>query len=267
MRLDVYLVENKICSSREKAKDLITKGGVRVNGVAVSKPSFQVELVDTVEYPQQNLLAYVSKGGLKLEKAIQKFGLDFKGKTVLDIGASTGGFTDCALKHGAKYVWAVDVGSNQLDSSLRVDSRVCSLENTDIRELHPNIIGSGVDIVVGDLSFISLSHVLQHISYFITNNEFAVLLIKPQFEVGPKNIGKGGIVKDPKAHINAIKEIVKNAHDLDLELVDLTESPIIDPRKNIEYLALFKRKSSMQIDFSKVVYSAFLAKKKLLKNK
>jgi 23S rRNA (cytidine1920-2'-O)/16S rRNA (cytidine1409-2'-O)-methyltransferase len=138
-----------------------------VNGISTNKPSFYVETSDVIEPPKQDILPFVSKGGLKLEKAIGTFHLDFTGKTVLNIGASTGGFTDCALKFGAKFVWAVDVGSNQLDKSLRDDPRVRSLENTDIRALKPHNIEQEIDIVVVDLSFISLRFVLKNASTFI----------------------------------------------------------------------------------------------------
>jgi len=263
MRLDVYLTLKGICKSRENAKDLILKGRVKVKGICVNKPSFNVAINDKVEFEEYDLLPYVSKGGLKLERAINEFGIDFKDKLVLDMGSSTGGFTDCALKHGAKFVWAVDVGTNQLDERLKNDQRISSIENTDIRALKFEQIGSRVDAVVGDLSFISLINVLKIIPSFIKDDGFVILLIKPQFEVGPENVGKGGIVKNPKLHVKVIERIRANASEFQLYLLGLTYAPIVDLKKNIEYLALFKRDSRQLLNIEEVVSSAFLAKKEI----
>ncbi|HCT29283.1 MAG TPA: TlyA family rRNA (cytidine-2'-O)-methyltransferase [Bacteroidales bacterium] len=260
MRIDVFLVEKGFCNSRNKAKDLLLKGGVKLNGVVVCKSSVSVNDKDVVEVEENAIMPYVSKGGLKLEKAIVSFNLDFKNKTVLDIGASTGGFTDCALKHGAKFVWAVDVGSAQLVQELKEDKRVSSLENTDFRELNLETIGNTVDIIVGDLSFISLKHIVKHTPQFLTPDGYIVLLIKPQFEVGVKNIDKGGIVKSPKVHLVAINEIVDDARSNGLFLSKLTSVPIVDEKKNIEYLALFKKQPSDYIDVNEVVRLAFIEK-------
>jgi 23S rRNA (cytidine1920-2'-O)/16S rRNA (cytidine1409-2'-O)-methyltransferase len=267
MRLDVYLVEKKICSAREKAKDLIQKGGIRVNGVFVNKSSVQVGETDLIEFPEGDLLPYVSKGGLKLEKAIKSFSLDLEGKKVLDIGASTGGFTDCALQHGAEFVWAVDVGNNQLDQRLRSNTKICSLENTDFRLLKMEDIGGQVDVIVGDISFISLLLVLKYIPSFLIQDGFVVLLIKPQFEVGPDNIGKGGIVTSPQAHAKAISRIVEFASSISLGIQNITFAPIVNPKKNIEYLSLFKMAPSKQIDIKKIVTYAFLEKRELFDTK
>lgn len=263
MRLDIYLTEKGICKSREKAKDLILKGRVRVKGVNITKPSFNVSDDDKVEYDIKDFLPYVSKGGLKLEKAIMAFEIDFKDKLVLDIGASTGGFTDCALKHGAKFVWAVDVGCNQIDDSLKNDSRICSIENTDIRSLKFEQIGEKVDAIIGDLSFISLTYVLKTIPDFLKDDGFVILLIKPQFEVGLENVGKGGIVKNPKLHVKVIEKIRANATEFQLYLLGLTYAPVVELKKNIEYLALFKRDFYQLLNIDEVVSSAFLAKKKM----
>lgn len=261
MRLDVYLVEKGICTSRERAKDLILKGSVRVKGLYASKPSFNVSPDDVVEFVTEDILPYVSKGGLKLEKAIRAFEINFSDKLVLDMGASTGGFTDCALKHGAKFVWAVDVGTNQLDTSLKGNSRICSIENTDVRYLDFSQVGEKVDFVIGDLSFISLTHILKIIPNFLKDDGFAILLIKPQFEVGPENVGKGGIVKNPKQHVKVIKQICTNASEFHLYLLRLTYAPVVDSRKNIEYLALFGRRNQNSFNIEEVVSSAFAEKK------
>lgn len=261
MRIDVYLVEKGFCISRNKAKDLLLKGGVMINGVVVTKPSVMVSDEDIVEIEQEAMLPYVSKGGLKLKKAIDTFILDFKGKYILDIGASTGGFTDCALKHGAEYVWAIDVGTSQLVDELKKCDKVCSIENTDFRNLSAEAIGRFVDIIVADLSFISLKLIVSHIPIFLSESGFAILLIKPQFEVGVKNIGKGGIVNNHKAHILGIKGVVDEAKSNGLYLVKLTPIPIVDCRKNIEYLAMFKSQYTDYVDVEKVVKDAFLEKK------
>ncbi len=257
MRLDVFLVEKGFCSSRNKAKDLLLNDGVKVNGVVVNKPSITVSENDKIEVLQSALMPFVSKGGVKLEKAINAFDVDFRGKYVIDIGASTGGFTDCALKHGAKFVWAIDVGSSQLVKELREDQRVRSIEKTDFRDLNPALIGRKVDVIVGDLSFISLSYILKYIPQFLDANGCVVLLIKPQFEVGPESIDKGGIVKNPKLHVKAIQKVVNAGKECGLYLINLTTIPIVDARKNIEYLACFKLVSSAAVDAKKVVQQAF----------
>lgn len=257
MRLDFYLVDKGFCSSRNKAKDLLINGGVKVNGRFVYKPSVAINENDKIEVSQSAMMPFVSKGGVKLEKAIRFFGLDFNEKYVIDIGASTGGFTDCALKHGAKYVWAIDVGTSQLAKELREDKRVQSVEETDFRTLNPNLIGRKVDIIVGDLSFISLTYILRYIPQFLDADGYVVLLIKPQFEVGPKFIDKGGIVKNPKLHLKAIQKVVDTAKDCGLYLVNVTSIPIVDVKKNIEYLACFNMVSAVGIDLKKVVELAF----------
>ena len=261
MRLDSYLVYKKFCSSRVKAKDVINNGLVAVNGIIVTKASYEVIEDVEITVEKSSISPFVSRGGLKLDKAINSFKIDFKDKIVLDIGASTGGFTDCSLKHGAKLVWAIDVGTEQLDISLKNNSKVNSLENTDFRKLDPRLLGGKVDIIVADLSFISLKHILGNIPKFLFENGVAIILIKPQFEAGPKNIGKGGIVKNKKIHHDILKSIIDLSDSIGLYLVNLTWAPIIDSRKNIEYLALYSKKQSKHPDYKHIVDSAFENKK------
>ncbi len=263
MRIDVYLVDKGFCSSRSKAKELLLNCGVKVNGVDIVKPSHLVSENDIVTVKKDALMPYVSKGGLKLKKAIDCFKLDFRGKYILDIGASTGGFTDCAIKHGAEFVWAIDVGNAQLVDELKADERVCSIENTDFRDLNPKSIGKFVDFIVGDLSFISLKHILKHIPKFLDSNGYAILLIKPQFEVGVKNIDKGGIVNNPKAHVKAINDVAEEARIAGLHLSKLTSIPIVDIKKNIEYMAMFEMQDIASVDVEAVVRAAFFEKRQL----
>ena len=264
MRLDAYLVEKKICTSRIKAKEVITCGLVSLNGKITTKPSILITEGDQVVVEKTSAIPYVSRGGLKLEHAIKTFNVDFTDKIVLDIGATTGGFTDCALKNGAKQVWAIDVGTNQLDISLKSNPKVKSLEHTDIRKLDPDVIDTKVDVVVADLSFISLQHIIKYLPKFLTSNGYAILLIKPQFEAGPQNICKGGIVKDKKVHIRIINDIINFSAANQLFLNKLTHAPILDIRKNIEYLGLFSQVRTTNIDYKEVVNMAF-EKQRLIK--
>lgn len=241
MRLDVFLVKNSIFSSRELAKYNISQGNVLVNGKVALKPSADVGEHDIVELNHSNALRYVSRGGLKLEKALLEFGVDCNGWDVLDVGASTGGFTDCLLQKDARMVYAVDVGSNQLAEKLKSDKRVVSIENTNIKDLSDNhISGKRFHLIVADISFVSLTKVLSFFSRFLLPDGQVVTLIKPQFEVGQMNIGKGGIVKDAKWHVTAIENVFNEAEKNFLFPTRLTFSPLIESGKNIEYLALFE---------------------------
>jgi len=208
MRLDKYLQENGFFPSREKAQTAIKHQTVKVNGIITTKasmditPGMQVEVIDLFN-------KFVSMGGLKLEKAIEDFGLDFNGKTVLDIGSSTGGFTDCALKQGAAHVTAVDVGTGQLSDTLLHDPRVRSLENTDFRALtSTDVNGILYDFIVSDVSFISLTYILPYCGQFLKPEGQMMLLIKPQFEAGPSFLGRSGIVTDEKGYKVAIQNVV-----------------------------------------------------------
>ena len=218
-RLDVLLVELGYFDSREKAKREIMVGNVIINDKAETKPG--------------NKLKYVSRGGLKLEKAITHWNLDFNDKKILDIGASTGGFTDCALHYGAKLVYANDVGTNQLDYTLKNNEKVISLEQIHIRDL---IIDDKVDYIVIDVSFISLTKVIQYFENFGKDNFGVIALIKPQFELTPDKISRNGIVIEEKYHDEAIKKVVHSFIDSGYIVKEVIDSPIKGTKGNKEFL-------------------------------
>ncbi len=240
MRLDAWLTKNGYFSSRQKAQFAIKAEGVLVNGKVVSKVSHNIEAGDKVEFNGQSL-GYVSRGGLKLEKAIRHFNLDFNGKRVLDAGASTGGFTDCSLQQGASLVYAIDIGSGQLDISLRQNPQVHCHENTDIRNITLELLqNEPVDIIVADLSFISLTQVLPCFKPLLVPNGFLLALIKPQFEMVHKQRLKRGVVKDHALREAAIRRVTTAAAQHRFLLKGLVETDVEDEKKkNIEYLALF----------------------------
>ncbi len=238
MRLDKYLFEQNLAKSRTKASDMISSGIVFVNGKKVTKASFEISPNDIVEIKGETL-KYVSRGGLKLEAALDSFGIDVQGMVAIDFGASSGGFTDCLLKRGSKKVYAIDSGSNQLDISLRDNPSVISLENCNARYIEFDTIGELADIIVCDLSFISQTLIHEVVARFLSPDGCFVSLIKPQFEVGKENIGKCGIVKSDKARRLAIDRVTESAKVFGLERIALIESPIKGGDGNIEYLALF----------------------------
>lgn len=241
MRLDKYLVDNQFFISREKAQTAIKHHTVKVDGEIVTKASMDVNDAMTVEVIDL-FNKYVSMGGLKLEKAIQDFNLDFEGKDVLDIGSSTGGFTDCALQHGAAHVTAVDVGTQQLVDKLREDARVLSIENRDFRELIPPEVQHRLfDFIVSDVSFISLTYILPYCGTFLKPDGKMMLLIKPQFEAGPSFLGRSGIVTDDKGYKVAIQKVVNEAVNQHFYLNDIAVSTLFELHKNVEFLALFSR--------------------------
>ncbi len=262
-RLDTYLVENGFIKSREKAKDSIRKGLVTVNGIVISKASFMVSDDAEVEFNSAEAMPFVGKGGLKLEKAINDFNIDFKDKYILDVGASTGGFTHCALQHGAEFVWAVDVGKNQLEEVLRSNPKVCSMEECDIRTLSESAIPKKVDLIVGDLSFISLTLIAPHLPKFLSNKGAMILLIKPQFEAGKEFVSKNGIVRNPKVHLIVIERIIKSFNNQGYHLNNLNCAPIYSKDKNIEYLALFTKSASEITDIKQLVNFAFNLQKNI----
>lgn len=239
-RLDEYLVENEYFENLDTAKRNIMAGNVIINEIKKEKAG---EIIDIIKIKSLRIknkdCPYVSRGGLKLEKAISCFNIDFKDKIVLDIGASTGGFTDCALQNGARFVYAVDVGTNQLDWKLRNDSRVKSIENKHINDLEISDLDDNYpDILVMDISFISIKKVVLNLKQFMKKESVGIFLIKPQFEVEKEFLEKG-IVKDQSVQQNVINDIKEYFADRGLYLIDISESPIKGTKGNIEYLALF----------------------------
>lgn len=235
-RLDLVLVDRGLFPTRQKAQGAIMAGRVLVDGQKEDKAGTKIPVNADITITGQDL-PYVSRGGLKLEKALAVFPVSLKGKTVLDVGASTGGFTDCALQNGAQRVIAVDVGYGQLAWKLRQDPRVTTLERTNARYLTlADIGGEPVDVVTVDVSFISLSLILPAVVALAKDTADYILLIKPQFEAGRDKIGKHGVVKDPKVHQDVILQVMHKAVELGLHVGGLDYSPITGPEGNIEYL-------------------------------
>ncbi len=228
--------------SREKARYYIKNGDVSVNGTVIEKPSYDVSEKDGVEI--RDSIGFVGKGGLKLKKAIESFRLNFFDKTVLDVGASTGGFTDCALQNGAKKVYAVDVGHGQLDPKLASNDRVVNFEGRNILDISPENIDK-TDIVVSDVSFVSIKKILFHISNFIDEYGQIICLVKPQFEVGKKRL-KNGVVSDAKTHVEVVSDILDYAESLGLTVSGLDFSPIKGGEGNIEFLLYLTKNSALK---------------------
>ncbi len=255
IRLDVYLAEHALAESREKAKALIMSGCVFVNGEREDKAGALVPEGASVELRGGDL-PYVSRGGLKLEKAMNTFPISPNGLVCADIGASTGGFTDCMLQNGAQKVYAVDVGYGQLAWKLRCDSRVVNLERTNARFLSPEIIPEPVEFFSVDVSFISLKLILPAIRRVASPAAVGVCLIKPQFEAGREKVGKNGVVRDPEVHIEVIESVLGYARDSGFSPLALTHSPIKGPSGNIEYLLLLGEDPADPIDINSAVASA-----------
>ena len=240
-RLDLILVERELFETREKAKREIMAGNVIVNEQVETKAGTMFMDNDKLKIRIKDKLKYVSRGGLKLEKAIKTWNLDFKDKLVLDIGASTGGFTDCALQNGAKCVYSVDVGKNQLDWKLRNDERVLSLEEMHIKDLkQEDINNEKVNFIVIDVSFISLTKVIPYFKKFLAKTGKIVMLVKPQFEVGREKIGRNGVVENEEYHDEAIKKIISFSKEGGYELLGVEDSPIRGTKGNKEFLMLLK---------------------------
>ncbi|MEW6410207.1 MAG: TlyA family RNA methyltransferase, partial [Nitrospirota bacterium] len=239
-RLDKILVGKGLAESREKARALIMEGKVFVNGMRISKAGTFLPLDTTIEI-RGNLHPYVSRGGIKLQSAIESFNIDVSGKIAIDVGTSTGGFTDCLLSFGAKKVYAVDVGYGQIAWRLRNDPRVIPIERTNIRYIDPSLIKDKIDIAVIDTSFISLEKVLPPVVNLVKNNGEMIALIKPQFEVGKGEVGKGGIVKEENKRRKVLEKIKELAEKLILEVKGLIQSPITGREGNIEYLIYLKK--------------------------
>lgn len=240
VRADRLLTDRGLVLSRERARALIMAGQVIIGDHKVEKAGQLVD--DSLEVRIKNDLPFVSRGGLKLEKALEEFKIDVDGLTVMDVGASTGGFTDCLLQRGAATVFAVDVGYGQLAWKLQQDLRVVSFEKTNIRYLEPETLPAVPDMAVIDASFISLDKVLPNTLSLIKSRGAVVALIKPQFEVGRGEVGKGGVVRDPEKHAAVIESVRTLANNLNLETVAVTESPITGPKGNREFLVYLKKR-------------------------
>lgn len=245
-RLDVLLVNRGLATSREKAKAIIMSGIVYVEGNKEDKAGTTFPENVNIEV-KGNTLKYVSRGGLKLEKAMEEFGLSLDGMVCMDVGSSTGGFTDCMLQNGAVKVYSVDVGHGQLDWKLRNDDRVVVMEKTNIRYVTPEDIEDVLDFASIDVSFISLTKVLLPVRELLSENGCIVCLIKPQFEAGREKVGKKGVVRDKKVHEEVIDMVVTYAKTIELYPVMLDFSPVKGPEGNIEYLLyLTKSKQDME---------------------
>ncbi|MBF1319413.1 TlyA family RNA methyltransferase [Mogibacterium diversum] len=252
-RLDVILVNNGLASSRDNAKRTIMAGLVTVDGIVETKSGQKFD-VDSEFKVKDKLLKYVSRGGLKLEKAIQSFNIKLNGCYAVDMGASTGGFTDCMLMNGALKVYALDVGYGQLDYKLRVDPRVINMEKTNIRYLDTSLIEEPIDFISIDVSFISLRHMFPVASKILKDTGAVMCLIKPQFEAGREQVGKKGIVRDSKVHVEVIENVIGYASDNGLYPHGLDYSPVKGTKGNIEYLLyLRKTESSEEISPQEVV--------------
>ena len=240
-RLDVLLVSRGLAESREKAKAIIMSGNVYVDGQKEDKAGTSFNDKVNIEV-RGNTLKYVSRGGLKLEKAMANFDVTLEGKICMDVGSSTGGFTDCMLQNGAVRVYAVDVGHGQLAWKLRNDERVVCMEKTNIRYVTPDDIPDKIQFSSIDVSFISLTKVLGPVKELLSDDGQIVCLIKPQFEAGREKVGKKGVVKDIAVHKEVIRNIVDFAFEIGLNVINISYSPIKGPEGNIEYLILLDRK-------------------------
>ena len=256
-RLDVLLMEQGYADSRTKAQAIIMSGMVYVDGQKADKPGTAYEESVSLEVRGASC-PYVSRGGLKLEKALRDFGVDPTGYVCSDSGASTGGFTDCLLQQGASKVFAIDVGYGQLDWKIRSDPRVVVMERTNVRYVTPEQLGEPLDLSVIDVSFISLKIVLPVIKTFLKPTGQVLCLIKPQFEAGKDKVGKKGVVREPETHKEVLDNFVALANSLDFKILGLTFSPVKGPEGNIEFLGhlTLDNKPGIQPDTSDVVARA-----------
>lgn len=260
-RLDAALVSRGLLSGRDRACELIRLGRVCVNGGVCTKPARKVTSADVLEVDDEGR-DFVSRGGVKLEHAMQAFSLSCDGLVCADIGASTGGFTDCLLRRGAAKVYAIDVGRDQLDPRLRADPRVVSLEETNVRDITPETLGDTPVFMTTDVSFISLRTIFADLAALLPDGATLVALIKPQFEAGRADIGKNGVVTNPRVHERVLRDVCTDALSEGFSLQDLTFSPIRGPAGNIEYLAHFIRGGTgIFPDFAVLVKEAFLRTK------
>ena len=258
-RLDVLLVQKGLAPSREKAKAMIMEGNVFINNNREDKAGTMFDENVEIEI-KGNTLKYVSRGGLKLEKAMTHFGITLDDKVCMDIGASTGGFTDCMLQNGAKKVYAVDVGYGQFAWKLRQDERVVCMEKTNIRYVTPEDIADKLDFASVDVSFISLTKVLGPARALLTDEGEMVCLIKPQFEAGKEKVGKKGVVREKSVHEEVIVRVIDFAKEIGFEILNLEYSPIKGPEGNIEYLVYIRKceagKNEETVDIHAVVEAA-----------
>lgn len=240
-RIDLYLVKNNYCKTRNQAQEMINFGLVKMNNKVLKKPNTLVNESDKIETIS---LKYVSRAGLKLEKAINEFNIDFNNKVVLDIGASTGGFTDCSLQHGARLIYSIDVGTNQLHEKLLNNNNVINLEKTNLKDIPNYQFDNKIDIIVCDVSFISLKHVFNALFNLYTEELIMIFLIKPEFELNKNIINKTkGLIKNNKHHLIAINSVKKYANSHNVDLIKCIESPITGRKKgNTEFIGLFKWK-------------------------
>lgn len=260
-RLDKILTDLGFFDTKSRAQAAIMTGDVKINGETITKAGFQIEIKDDTKI-EIKTMPFVSRGGFKIDKAIKTFNINVKDRICLDAGASTGGFTDCLLQNGAKYVYAVDVGYGQLAWKLRQDERVKVIERTNIKNCSNEDIYSEndikADLAVMDLSFISIKKVLPNIATLLTKDYEMMALIKPQFEAGKEQIGKNGVVRDKNVHFEVISNIIDFVHSMDLYIKNLSYSPIKGPKGNIEYLIyLSTQQQEEEINIQSIIDDAF----------
>ena len=241
-RLDLLLVEQGLAASREQARRLIMAGAVVVDDQRLDKPGTLVSTVALLRIKEESRSPYVSRGGQKVEAALREFSLDVHGIAALDVGASTGGFTDCLLQHGVRKVFAVDVGYGQLAWSLRQDPRVVSIERTNIRTLDSTVLDEIPTLAVIDVSFIALALVIPKVLELIAPQGKIVALVKPQFEVGKGKVGKGGVVRDPALHTEVVARLRMRAEGWNVEVKGVIESPLLGPKGNKEFLLYLQKR-------------------------
>ena len=242
MRADIYLFTYGYVKSRQKAKDLILASNVKINNVIIKKPSVEINEAENNVVEIFDNCPFVSRGGLKLQAMLDVLKLDLNNKIAIDIGASTGGFTDCLISNGIKLVYAVDSGSNQLDESLKNNDKVISIENFNAKDLNLDVINQKADVITVDVSFISQTQIMPVVAQMIKDDGIYISLIKPQFEVGRGKIGKGGIVKEKKYRYEAVMRIFDFASKMGFNCIEFIPSPITGGDGNIEYLAAFTKK-------------------------
>lgn len=247
-RLDILLVEKGICNSRERAKTSIMAGLVFVDGQRVDKAGEKINRDAEILFKGEEL-KYVSRGGLKLEKAMKEFDISLDGKVCMDIGASTGGFTDCMLQNNASKVFSVDVGYGQFAWKLRVDERVVCMERTNIRYVTPEDIGEKLDFASIDVSFISLRTIMPAVKNLLKDDGEVVALIKPQFEAGRDKVGKKGVVREKSVHKEVVTKITNYLTEHNLNVIDISYSPIKGPEGNREYLVYFSKNNEKESNF------------------